>query len=223
MEEAIKTDQEVATGEAVNAQEAATGDINYAEVYAEMYEKEKAAREKAEADRDNYKKGLLIAKGKMDEDEEPSDLDSLVEKKVQEQLAAVSPPVRQSMDSLIGDMTTDPNLKRLIKYHYDNSVVHHGDDMEAIKTDLQNARMIATNFLASKKEVEMKAALNAKNTMPKISSGAGDAGDIKRESTFTKDQLEFIAKRAKALGTTPDKFAEQLKGNLQALRDKRGL
>jgi hypothetical protein len=76
--------------------------IDYEKEYFALLEKES----KTAADRDNYKQGLLAAKGKIpatvDIDTDPSDIDALIEKKVQATLLRTKEfQIQQSKDDLV--------------------------------------------------------------------------------------------------------------------------
>jgi hypothetical protein len=137
----------------------------------------KAELEKIRQERDNYKEGMLKAKGKLkekkEEDEDEEDNDEKINKLVDEKVNSLKVEFNSvTVDSLIDSISTNPDEKNLIKEHYENSIVKSGSSLDAIKRDLENAKLIANRSKIYNENKELKEALIFKNTVSSGMSGS---------------------------------------------------
>lgn len=185
--------------------------------YAAELEALKAANEKLEAEKENYKKGMLLAKKENKSDygfSQPVDeesLDSIIDKKVAEKVAAVSESLaKPTVDQMIYSLSDNQAERDLIKYHYENSIQKHGVDIDSIQSDLENAKVIANKKAISSKMKEMAVALNNKSQI----SNEGLGNDVQQgkevsKDFFTKEQLDEL----KRIGVDPNKVKENILKN----------
>ncbi len=209
------TTQSAAAEQGVENQshEAPTENVDFAATLAAL-EEQTALRVKAESDRDNYKTGLLKAKGKLPEDEE-EDIDAIIDKKVADKLSAIQTNLIQpTVDGVIASLSKNSDEQKLIKWHYENSIIKHGTDIDSIRADIDNAKMLANKNLIIKKTNERKLAEDAKNVISNISGGKGNEEDVKVEF-FTPEQLNELTERAKVLNIDPVKFIQRTKELIQ--------
>ena len=200
----------------------ATMEVDYATALVEL-ENERIIRARAEADRDNYKKGLLKAKGKLPEEEagyEQADIAALIEKQVNERFATIQSGLAQPLlETALNEISSKPEEQKLIRYHYENSIRQTGQSLDDIRRDLDNAKALANKSFILKKDKELKVALQNRSQVSNIGSGGSDAADVKR-SFFSKEQIAGFTARAKELNMDPTKYIEDLKKNMTALKDR---
>lgn len=196
---AVETNnQTAATGNGVETgdQNALTGDgIDYAaELTALLEENARIAR-----DRDNYRAGLLNAKGKddgvasHDGGASGDDTDAIAQKVIDKVLPALQRTTSQdTISSVLNELSSDPNEHKLIMYHFDNSVASSG----TLRERLENAKLIANKKTILKANKELKVALQNRSQMGNTSQGASteDAGQV-QNTFFTPEQLAYFAKR----------------------------
>jgi hypothetical protein len=140
-------------------------------------------------ERDNYKEGMLIAKAKLkespkvkEEEEEPAGqpAEEEVYKKAQEiAKAEVNTVVQQltqdTFDEELNGLTSDPDERELIKFHYENSLQKSGYSRKAIKSDLETAQVLANKKKLTKQISEMRQTMRTKQTI--TNSGMGSNQD----------------------------------------------
>jgi len=192
--------------------------------YAKLLADEQARAAKAEAERDNYKKGLLKAKGKVVEEEETEKtVGDLVKEEIQKGLA----PVIQSMtkntvDSILQSVSNNPSEQALIKHIYDNKIVHSGYDTESIKRDLEDAKALANKqkFISAADEVRI-ASQNTNNS-PSQTTGSHTEGGVQvKDNFFSKEQETDLRNRYKNLkdqgiiNTTVEQYIASAKENMK--------
>lgn len=179
----------------------------------------KAANEKLETEKENYKRGMLLAKkeNKSTDDygfKQPVDeesLDSIIDAKVAEKVAAVSESLaKPTIDQMIVSMSDNQAERDLIKYHYEKSIQHHGVDIDSIQSDLENAKVIANKKAISSKMKEMAIALNNKSQI----SNEGMGNDVQQGKEINKDYFtaEQLAE-LKRIGVDPNKVKENILKN----------
>lgn len=194
--DAVKTnDQTAATGEGVKTddQNAQAGDgIDYkAELTALIEENARIAR-----DRDNYRTGLLAEKEKNDgvaSVDNGDEADKIADKVLAKILPSIQKTVSSdSIESVLRELSDNEDEKKLILFHFDNSVGANG----TIKERLENAKLIANKKNILKTTKELKVALQNRSQMGNTGQGASTEDQQKTgDNFFTADQLAYFAKR----------------------------
>lgn len=182
----------------------------------------KALLAKAENDKENYRKGLLKAKGKLSDDQIDLDEDKM-EDLAARVAAKISPDLKSSListvakndiDSKLEKLTTNPDEKELVRYHFEFSTV--GEDIDA---RLQNAYAIANSDLIKRKAEESKLVTNKRTTVSSSMGSSTESGlPSSQENYFTPEQLEDLKSRSARVGVKfdPNKYKENIE------RAKRG-
>lgn len=162
----------------------------------------KALLEKETQEKENYRLGLLKAKGKipdtvidMDEDK-MEDLATRVANKLSPDLKSslVSTVAKNEIDAKLDKLTANPDEKELIRYHFEFSTA--GEDVDA---RLANAKAIANKDLIAKKASEIS--LARKRTVNTSMGSSTESGQPQvADDYFTPDQLEDLRKRSAKLG-----------------------
>ena len=171
----------------------------------------KALYEVAQLERDNYRRGLLKAKGKKIEP-------------IEDEPGADEPVADQNIDDVVGQKVQEtlalreienPDERKLTKFYYDNKIVKSGD----VDSDLELARAMANRQTILKTSKEFKKALGNRNQFssePLTSSGSRSA-----ENEQEAGGQIFSAKQIaewKAQGKT-DKWIEEVKKNYLAAKN----
>lgn len=168
--------------------------IDYAKELQDSLQRE----EKLKEERDNYKKGMLLAKGKL-KSEENTDEEANIEDRVQKAVNMAIEPLKQIIskpviDTIIDSFTDNPDKKQLIKFHYENSIKHTGTTPEAIKEDLENALLIADKKALAKKVKELSLSVANRSTISNNSQGSNSKADFKKE-ILSDEQIQTLRKR----------------------------
>lgn len=170
----------------------------------------KALLEKAEEDRDNYKDGLLKAKGKLPQDpmseEDREDLATRVAAKLAPELKTTL--VSNNIDSKLDKLTQNPDEKELIRYHFEYSTT--GSDVDS---RLANAQAIANKDLIAKKAQEVKLVNNKQNTSTSMGSSTESGMPVMKDDFFTPEQLKALEARQALTGIKidPNKLKENIR------------
>jgi hypothetical protein len=200
----------IASSEGVNGQPA-PAEIDYeAELKAAL------AREAiANSDKENYRKGLLMSKGKLpddgtlpeikeqakaDEKMSKNDIEELIQRTV---IATASTLVQKpTLDAMLREMSNNPQERDLIKHHYEHSIVKSGLDESSIRGDIEKAYAIANGKKLRKTVSEMKVALDNRSQISNMPSGGSQpvATEVKN-SFWSQEQLDEFKKR----GVDPEK------------------
>lgn len=181
----------------------------------------KALLNKAEEERDNYKKGLLKAKGKIPDEpmseEDKEDLASRVAAKLAPELKSslVSTVAKETLDSKLDKLSSNSDERELIRYHFEFSTA--GEDID---TRLANAKAIANKDLIDRKASEIQ------QIRPKVnnSTSMGSSSDSQVKSTdnyFTPDQIKDLEKRYAAAGLKLD--LSKVKENIERVKRGEGM
>lgn len=164
------------------------------------------------SERDNYKKGLLMEKGKIPNDgtlpeikeqargEQQVDIQEVIRKTVLETASALVQ--KPTLDAMLREMSSNPQERDLIKYHYEHSIVKGGLDESSVRADIEKAYAIANGKKLRKTVSEMQVAMQNRDQISNMPSG-GSQETIKevKNSFWTADQLAEFKKR----GVDPDK------------------
>lgn len=198
---AVETSQNAAPETSgVETNQSNAPEIDYEAEYAALL----AENERIHSEKENYKKGLLKAKGKLDDEEESSDIASLV----QEEIRKVLPHLEQTaalgqVETILSELAQSEAEKKLIKFHFENSVGQVG----SIRERLENAKLIANKKAILKANQELQVALKNKS-QPLVNStfGGGSSGNEKEisDNFWSKEQMNYFQKR----GLDPNKVKE---------------
>ncbi len=132
--------------------------------YKAEYEAEKTRREGAEQTIiDNKRK----AKAAPDDEELDATIDEKVDRKVNEKLAE---RVSDEIDSVLSELSDNPDEREFIKFHYQHTIQKTGFSRTAIRSDLQNAQVLANRKKIDSENRELRESLRSKNT---TGSGTG--------------------------------------------------
>lgn len=138
----------------------------------------KAQLEKAQAERDNYKTGMLNAKEELkktkteDVDTNTDDIDDKVSKLVDERFNKLQSSINVStVESTIDSISSNDDEKALIRDIYENKINHSGVSAAQVRSDLEDAKLIANKSKIINENEELKTSLIAKQTMT-ISGGS---------------------------------------------------
>lgn len=174
----------------------AQGDIDYAAEYAALMEENaRIAR-----DRDNYRDGLLAAKGKQGDDGSSGQDDSeTVAGVVQRELQKIIPTLQssfasESINSIISELSSDPAEQKLIRHHFENTVTPNG----SLRDRLENAKLIANRKSILKSQKEMKVAIQNRSQVTNASQGGGGTPEPtkdKGDGYFSPEQLAHFKRR----------------------------
>jgi hypothetical protein len=151
-------------------------------------------REIIAQDRDNYRKALLIKKGKKEDDGTAEEIIKQANEESSEDV--IQKAVKQAMtemkvDDIIAKKTTNPDEQALIRYHYENSIRRTGKADE----DVNNAYALANRARILKENKEMKVALQNKSQISNLPGGASqEAPEVKTE-LWSPEQLEYFKER----------------------------
>ena len=111
----------------------------------------------------------------------------------------------------IGKLTTNPDKQKLIKLHYEKSVVRTGYTRDAIQGDLRKALAIVELPLQEKRMKELQQSVISKSTMGG-GSAAGQEGGAQTVKLSDADEA-FIKATAKARGVSEDVVRAKLLAN----------
>lgn len=198
----------VASQEGVEESQQAPAEIDY-----EAELKSALAREAITAsERDNYKKGLLMDKGKIPNDgtlddikeqakkDSTVDIQEVIRKTVLETASALVQ--KPTLDAMLQEISSNPQERELIKYHYDHSIVKGGLDESSVRADIEKAYAIANGKKLRKTVSEMKVAMQNREQISNMPSGGSqDTTKEIKVSPWNAEQLAEFKKR----GVNPDK------------------
>jgi len=184
--EGVETSQNAPTDETV--------EVDYASLLEEL--------ERTQRDRDNYKKGLLKAKGKIQEDqpefeEKPEvDIDKLVEEKLNQKLSSLQGNFTKNIvQNTLADVSQNASEQKLIQWYYENKIIKSGMDPESVRNDLEDCKAMVNKKKVLQTQNELKVALRNKSqisTMP--NSGISEKTPVTSQY-FSADQLADFKKR----------------------------
>lgn len=169
--------------------------------YKAELERERKAREKAESDRDNYKKGMLKAKSKKKKDEwdddfedEEDDQEDVINRKVEELVSKKSEDIykklsQNQVNDRLDKYASSEDEKELMRFHLEHTINPSGD----LDKDVQDAKLIANRKSLLTENQELKAALRAKGSIRNSSMGT----EVKTNQA-TKDDKEMKKLRDEA-------------------------
>ncbi len=175
----------------------------------------------AVSDKENYRKGLLMQKGKLPDDgtipeikeqakaEEKIDIQEMIRQTVLETASALVQ--KPTLDAMLREMSSNPQERDLIKYHYEHSIVKGGLDESSVRADIEKAYAIANGKKLRKTVSEMKVALDNRSQISNMPSGGSQPAVLdNKNSPWSADQLEEFKKR----GVDPNKVWQNYQKNL---------
>jgi len=174
--------------------------------YKELYEEEEKKRIKAEN---------TIIKNKRKEKEETgiedtTDYDNTNE--VKEIIRTETKKIREDMvgdtiDTLGEKLCSNEDERKLVMFHYDNSIVQSGSSRKDILKDLKRAKLIANEKLILAENSELKTSLAAKNTLGITGIGSNQVRPNVKEkielNSEEKSIINFTNRRREQQGKKP--------------------
>lgn len=168
--------------------------------YKAEYEKTAAKLKKAEY--------TLYKKNKEDKEEpyEPpvEDIEAIVDQKVNAKLSTLHQDLAGNIiEDTLNFLSSDPEEQKLIRLHYDNSIVKTGLTRQAIVEDLRKAQLLANAPKYLREKEEYAEAMKAKATVGKTAYGSNNSrATVKEDYTkyFKPHELEHM----KRVGFTDD-------------------
>lgn len=103
-----------------------------------------------------------------------------------------------SFDEEVAKLTSNPDEKELIKFHYEKSIQKTGFDRNSIASDIQNAFILANKPRLEKTMAELRQAAISKLTVKGGEGGGIPAGE--NPTKLAPEVEAWIAKTAKARG-----------------------
>jgi hypothetical protein len=176
----------------------------------------KAQLEKEKEKTENYRLGLLKAKGKLPQDtidldeDKMEDLATRVASKLQAPVTSslVSTVAKNDLDSKLDKLTTNPDEKEAIRYHFEFSTA--GEDIDA---RLQNAYAITNKDKIARKASEIQLAKTRQTSTSSMGSSTESGLPKPGDSDFTPEQLKWLEERSRQTGIKIDLKA--LKENMK--------
>lgn len=177
---------------------------------------ERERSEKAEAERDNYKRGLLTRKSaeksQRDAVDEPAELEEKIAASVQKALEPVVSALQGSkLDQALATIVTDPSKREYVKALYQTRIQRTGTSEEAIRSDLSAALALADASKFAKENEELKR-MNDNRTYVPANAGGGtsDRGNVTQKAhKWTPEQEASLEMRARANGISDvEKYKE---------------
>jgi hypothetical protein len=219
-DKAVQTDQDAATGQEVentSKEEESKQDTSTEKVeetteapavedevdYKSLLEEEKKKKEKAE--NALVREKTKHRKPKEDDDSEDTDEPNPVEERLERIESAIG---SQGVNSLISQLSQNPDEQALIQYHYENSIQKSGLSIEAIRTDLEKSQALANAGRIQRENKELKTA-QRNSGKSNLFIGGGGAEEKKSETSPISPELtKQLTKRAMDLGQDPKKYIE---------------
>jgi len=176
----------------------------------------KAELEKVQSERDNYKVGLLKAKGKLPQDvidldeDKMEDLATRVASKLSPDLktSLISITAKNELDSKVANLTSNKDEQELIRYHFEFSTAGENIDERLI-----NAQAIANRDRIKRTAEEINLAKPKVNSSMSMGSSSESGMPKPADDFFTPEQLKWLEERAKITGIKldPTKLKENIK------------
>lgn len=182
----------------------------------------KALLEKAEGERDNYKSGLLKAKGKLPQDpmteEDKEDLATRVAAKLAPELKSslVSTVAKNDLDSKLDKLTPNKDEQELIRYHFEYSTA--GEDIDS---RLANAQAIANKDVIAKKASEITLAQSRRTSSTSMGTSTESGQPAVKDNYFTPEQIKDLEARHSAAGIKLD--LNKVKENIERVKRGEGM
>lgn len=134
----------------------------------------------------------------QEEDELP-DVDDVVDKAVQKGLSKIhSDLADDTIDDTLDNLASDADERKLIKFHYENSIVRSGISRASIKEDMRKAKLLANAPRYERENKELEETVRAKTTTVKTAapgSGGGSQPEEDMRKHFTARDWSFMQQR----------------------------
>lgn len=176
------------------------------------YDKEfKEALESFETKEKN-REGFNQRKANENNEATNPDLQTLVAEGVKEALKTAIPQIKaelteDSVDTLLEEFSGgDANKKKLLRFHFINSVGSNG----TLRERMENALLITDKKTILKTQQEMAVALHNRQGISNTGQGASTEGQEVQDNFFSKEQLAELKKRG-----YDDAKIERLKTNMR--------
>lgn len=112
--------------------------------------------------------------------------------KIQQQLASTA------IASTLATLSDDPDERKLIMFHYQNSIKQSGITPEAILSDLENAKTLANRRKLLRENAEIKRAVATKKTINNSSQGSNQDKpevEIANAPKLSEAEVALLARR----------------------------
>ncbi len=121
-------------------------------------------------------------KSSNDDDNDFIDMDAEIRKQVDEKTSAIRADLAaDTLESTLDSLSANPDERKLIALHYENSIAKSGFTRDAIRSDLDKAKVLANQNTIQRTNEELSASLTAKDTVGNTSRGANlDKANIQR-------------------------------------------
>lgn len=151
---------------------------------------------RAEAERDNYKKGLLKAKGKLPEEEtdhgQDGDVDAIAERVAQKLMPALQASMAvETMDTILNEISSGPDERKYIMHIFKGL----DSSMGTIRERLENAKLIANKKTILKTHKELQLALDNRSQISSTAMGSNSEGMTVKTSSLSPDQRADLKKK----------------------------
>jgi hypothetical protein len=169
--------------------------------YKAELEKANERLRKAEFSLYKNKKEAKVSKEDESMDEVPDDkFEALLEQKLNERLGKLETQiVGRVLEDELSSISTNPDEQKLIRLHYENSVMKSGMDRESVRADLEKAYLIANAPKLRKMNTELSASIKANKSKTNSSAGTSQADlpniEVDYKKHFSAHDWEFIQKR----------------------------
>lgn len=181
--------------------ETATEEIDYNKEFDEAVEK----FDRAEKNREGYQKRKTTEESGTEISQE--DIDARVAEALQKALPKLqSSLVEDNVETVLEDIASNDAEKKLIRFHFENSVGLNG----TIRERLENAKLIANKKTIFKTQKEMAVALKNRQGLSNSGQGSSTEGMEVKDNYFSTEQLSEL----KAKGWDDTKIS-RLRENLQ--------
>ncbi len=129
-----------------------------------------------------------------DIDEGSEDIAEIIAKElkpIKESIAALATP---TVDTVISELSSNPDEQALIRFHYENSVMKSGMTADAIKRDLQNAYAIANKPRLEKMLSESTLALRTKSQISNVPNSSSSNSDKTQVTSnhLSPEQIKYF-------------------------------
>jgi hypothetical protein len=128
--------------------------------------------------------------------EEPSVEEDVVDQKISEGFSKIQQQLASTaIASTLASLSDDPDERKLILFHYQNSIKTTGITPDAILTDLENAKILANRRKLIRENSEIKRAVIAKNN----TTGAGAGSNQDKQEVEAQPTVKVTAAEAALL------------------------
>jgi hypothetical protein len=216
--EAVETNQVDDTTEPIAA-EAESNEIDYkAELEAAQKQIAQAEHTIVETKRKLKEATSSTAEVEVDYSTEPT-REEIAEQLRAEQQAELDKFKKEltqdTVETEINNLSSNPDERALIRFHYENSIRQSGFSRAAIQADLELAKLAANKKRLIKENAELREALKAKNSVGKAAGGSNqDQQVVDDEPKFTPAEMALIKRHAEQAGISVKEYIKRNKSSL---------